>query len=287
MWYSNYIDGYKRYLVEERKMTSNTVECYLTDVRQYLGFTDGQAALQNMLSSDTIAEYMDYLKHKGCISTTISRKISSIKSFCKFMVQKGYSDIDPSVDLQTPKMDKRVPAILSPDKVKLLLAQPNLQEPKGIRDKAMLEILYATGFKVSELLELTMDDINTEMNYVKCRSGDKERLLPINRVACQYLQNYIIQARDKLLNGKEESVVFVNCHGQPMSRQGFWKIVKYYAKKAGINQPITPYTLRHSFAINMLSSGMDIKTVQQLLGHTDISTTYTYMQFVHPKGVAR
>lgn len=287
MRYSNYLDEYRIYLSKEKKMTSNTTECYLTDICQYLNFVDGQPITQSVLSPNMLAQYIAYLEQKGHIPSTISRKISAIKSFCKFMFKKGYSDSDPSVALETPKVDKRVPGILSPDKVKLLLAQPDLKEPKGIRDKAMLETLYATGFKVSELLELTIDDINIDMNYIRCRSNDKERLLPLNRMAIQYLQNYITQARDKLLKNRDQKALFVNCHGEPMSRQGFWKIVKYYASKAGIDQPITPYTLRHSFAINMLSNGVDIKTVQQLLGHTDISTTYTYMQLIHSKGAAR
>ncbi len=219
--------------------------------------------------------YLLYLSG-NTLPATISRSIAAIHMFCQYACQEGKMVSDPSKALQPPRVERKMPEILSIAEVDLLLRQPKTDTPKGIRDKAMLEMLYATGIRVSELIHLKTQDVNLMMGYITCRD-EKERIVPFGGPAKKALEQYLGSARAALMHGREDNVLFVNCSGGPMSRQGFWKILKSYAKSAGITADITPHTLRHSFATHLLQNGADLKSVQEMMGHADISTTQMYL----------
>lgn len=227
--------------------------------------------------------YLSYMERGQFASSTISRNVASIRALFQYLHQEGRIEKDPSLELKPPKVEKRMPEILSVDEVDRLLKQPNRTTPKGIRDSAMLELLYATGMRVSELLRLEMKDINLSLGYVVCRDEGKERVIPIGNVCKTAMEKYLGEAREKFVKENETEFLFTNCSGNSMSRQGFWKVLKGYAEEAGIKHDITPHTLRHSFATHMLQNGADVKSVQEMLGHSDISTTQVYLNF----GVAK
>ena len=210
-------------------------------------------------------------------SSTISRNIASIRALFHYLFKKGVVSEDPSENLRAPRIEKKMPEILTVQEVDRLLSQPNPHTGKGIRDKAMMELLYATGMRVSELLALKTEDVNLSFGYVICHDNGKERVIPIGNVSRDMLQKYMDEARDFFVKNQREPALFTNCSGKPMSRQGFWKVLKGYAESAGIHKDITPHTLRHSFAVHMLQNGADIKSVQEMLGHSDISSTQMYL----------
>ena len=210
-------------------------------------------------------------------TATVSRNIASIKAFFIFLLRKGDITEDPSEVLKPPKIEKKTPVILTTEEVNLLLEQPGGKTPKDIRDKAMLELLYATGIRVSELINLRMKDVNLSLDYIQCKDSNNDRVIPFTKETKQALEDYINNAREALCNG-DQDYLFTNCQGSPMTRQGFWKIIKYYSGKAGIKKDITPHTIRHSFAMHLVNNGADLKAVQEMLGHSDISTTQIYVK---------
>ena len=227
--------------------------------------------------------YLSYMERGQFASSTISRNVASIRALFQYLQQEGRIERDPSLELKPPKVEKRMPEILSVDEVDRLLRQPDLNTPKGIRDSAMLELLYATGMRVSELLHLNLEDMNLQLGYVVCHDEEKERVIPVGNVCRNAMEKYLKEARRIFVKENETQSLFTNCSGKSMSRQGFWKVLKGYAEEAGIQHDITPHTLRHSFAAHMLQNGADVKSVQEMLGHSDISTTQIYLNF----GVAK
>jgi len=283
---NGFLDEYEIYLTEEKKLSANTLECYMRDIQQYIIFLEDRKLYDiRTTCSNNIVDYMESIKKQGISSSTILRKLSSLRSYYRFLLQNNYIQQDPTVNLEGPKNQRKLPSILTAQEMDRLLEQPQGNDPKALRDKAMLELLYATGIRVSELISLNIDDIDIKKKQLVCRSGAKKRIVPIEQNALRHLNVYIRDARHLLIRNKEEKTLFVNFHGKPMTRQGFWKIVKFYTEKAQIDKDITPHTLRHSFAIRLLSKGADIKAVQEMLGHSDLSTTQIYTQI--PKTILK
>ena len=267
------------FLQNDKKLSNNTVQSYRRDIIQYKEYIKSKDLNYLKVTSDDIKKYLKDLKKKGKKTSTISRNLASIRSFYQFLVKTKKVKSNPTVGVQSPKIEKKVPAVLTSDEVELLLEQPKDVDLKGIRDKAMLEFAYATGMKVTEIIDLNMEDVNFEQGTVKCSNGKKERIVPIGGLAEKALKEYVEQARPILLKDDSNKALFVNMNGTRLTRQGFWKIVKYYKEKAHIEKDITPHILRHSFATHLLQNGADLKSIQVMLGHTDISTTQIYSQF--------
>jgi integrase/recombinase XerD len=236
--------------------------------------------LQNIANSNkpTVITYLLYLQKKGRATSTISRNLASIRSFYQYIYKNKLIDHDPTAELESPKVEKKLPQILSPEEVELLLEQPQCVDLKGYRDKAMLELLYATGIRVSELIQLDVLSLNIELAFIKCNKGAKERVIPIGSMAISALKEYLGKSRPLLIQSPDETALFVNINGNRLTRQGFWKIIKQYKNQAQINKDITPHTLRHSFAAHLLENGADLRSIQEMLGHSDISSTQIYAQ---------
>ena len=271
------IQSFTDYLQTEKKASKNTEVSYQRDLRKLAVFLKEHGIEKpEQMNATVLNSYLLYLEREHFSPATISRSIAAIHMFCQYACQEGKMVSDPSKALQPPRVERKMPEILSIAEVDLLLRQPKTDTPKGIRDKAMLEMLYATGIRVSELIHLKTQDVNLMMGYITCRD-EKERIVPFGGLAKKALEQYLGSARAALMHGREDDVLFVNCSGGPMSRQGFWKILKSYAKSAGITADITPHTLRHSFATHLLQNGADLKSVQEMMGHADMSTTQMYL----------
>ncbi len=268
------------YLREVKGTSVNTEVSYQRDLLQMAAFLQERGIEEaGKVTKTSLNSYILYLEKSGKATTTISRVLASMKAFFHYEMSCGRIHKDPAELLKAPRVEKKAPTILSVEEVNCLLAQPGKEAPKEIRDKAMLELLYATGIRVSELIHLRMEDINLNVGFITCRDGVKERTVPFGKVAKQSLMAYMDRARDQLLKGRESEWLFTNCSGKPMSRQGFWKIIKYYGEKAGIQADIAPHTLRHSFAAHLLKNGADVHAVQAMLGHSDMATTQAYMAY--------
>lgn len=275
------IEAFIAYLVNIKKSSKNTVVSYRRDLLQLQEYLEQQGITEvSKVTKTSLNSYILYLERQGKATTTISRVLASIKSFFHYELNEGKIRRDPAELLKTPKIEKKVPVILTVDEVSRFLQQPDGDSSKEVRDKAMLELLYATGIRVSELIGLQVADINLQVGFITCHDGQKERMIPFGKAASQSLKTYLEHARGSLLKGNDSPWLFTNCSGKPMSRQGFWKIVKYYGEKAGINVDITPHTLRHSFAAHLISGGADIQAVQTMLGHADLATTQVYMNYM-------
>lgn len=278
------IVDFTEYLREEKKSSENTVLSYTRDLRGFCRFMKESGVLDAAKVNRTnVMAYVYELQKQHKAGATVSRNIASIRSFYQFLQRKGIVTENPAADLELPKVEKKVPEILSLEKVELLLEQPGGDEDKEIRDKAMLELLYATGIRVTELISLKVEDINLALEYIHCGSNAKGRIIPIGAQAKLSLRRYMEKVREHMVSKPEEDVLFVNCNGKPMTRQGFWKIIKSYAKKAGIEEEITPHMLRHSFAAHLIENGADLRSVQEMLGHSDISTTQIYTKLTNQK----
>ena len=274
------IKSFISYLRDVKKTSKNTEISYQRDLMQLAAFLKDKGIEDvEKVTRTSLNSYILYLEKEGKATTTISRELASIKAFFHFMYREGKIARDPAELLRAPKIEKKAPVILSVDEVNALLGQPGSSTPKEIRDKAMLELLYATGIRVSELIGLQLTDLNMQVGYITCRDEHKERVVPFGKVAKQALTVYLERARTELLKGGDSDRLFTNCNGRAMSRQGFWKIVKYYGEKAGIQADITPHTLRHSFAAHLIRGGADIRAVQAMLGHSDSSTTQMYAAY--------
>lgn len=265
------------YLKEVKKTSENTVLSYERDLRKFNRYCLEQGISNvNQITVTGLNSYILYLEKQGLKPATISRGIASLKAFFHFLQKEGYVSQDVAEELKAPKVKKKLPTVLSQEETVRLLDQTKGNTPKELRDSAMLELLYATGIRVSELISLKMEDINLKMEYITCRDGNKERIVPFGTTAKEKIQIYLAQGRPELVTEEKSEYLFTNCSGHAMSRQGFWKLIKYYGKKAGITAELTPHTLRHSFAMHLVSNGADLHSVQEMLGHSDISTTQIY-----------
>lgn len=273
---------YESYLMDEKALSSNTLECYMRDIRQYKAYMNS-IGIDNIyiVNQSLIQDYICRMENEGISSSTILRKMSSIRSYYRFLLHRDEISQDPTKNLKGPQNTRKLPSILTVGEINKLMDQPKGNNPKAIRDRAMLELLYGTGIRVSELINLNIDDIDTIKGKVRCKGTDKERVMGIRNRALTYLNLYLENSRKQLIRDNDDGALFVNFHGRRMTRQGFWKIVKFYTKKAQIDKDITPHTLRHSFAIHLLNEGADIHALQEILGHSDISTTQMYTQMMN------
>ena len=276
------LDGFITYLHNVKKKSENTVLSYNRDLTKFIKYlrTNKITSLDKVEEKD-LEKYIKELNDNGFKSATVSRNIASLKAFFHYLNNEGVLSNDPTKSLKSPKIEKKIPEILTTDEVFALLEQPSGDSPKEIRDKAMLELLYATGIRVSELINLDTSDVNLKTSSILCRDGSKSRTIPYGKKAKDALTRYLEGAREAIVDNKESTILFANCSGQKMSRQGFWKLIKHYAKKAGIESDITPHTLRHSFAAHLVENGADLRSVQEMLGHSDISTTQIYANMSH------
>ena len=274
------IKAYENYLSKVKQASANTISSYMRDIRQFaewLGMDVLDATQQN------ISNYLHFIERDGRSPATISRTLASLKNFYAYLVSSGFCEKTPVTDIKIQRGEKKLPQILTGREIELLLAQPVCVDAKGFRDKAMLELMYATGIRVSELIELDLDDVNLDMGVVRCTTAKKSRMIPLYPAALRALSIYIRDVRESMLANIEETALFVNVNGYRMSRQGFWKILKHYQEMAHIDKEITPHTLRHSFAVHLLENGADIGSLQELMGHCDVSSTQMYAQLINKK----
>lgn len=281
---NTYVKEYTSFMTDIRHKSLNTVESYKRDVTQYISYLDGTGVTDiSSTTKTTVLSYLLYLQKEGRASSTVSRTLASLRSYYLFMMQNGVVKSNPTSNFEAPHVEKKIPKILSGEEVELLLEQPKNCDNKGIRDKAMLELLYATGIRVSELINLDVSDVNVPMSFVRCKGGKKERIIPMGHQAKDALENYINNVRKYMVKDENETALFVNCSGARLSRQGFWKLIKYYQHIAGIETDITPHTLRHSFAAHLLENGADLHSIQEMMGHADISSTQVYSRMMNSK----
>ena len=279
------IHAYENYLTKVKQASGNTVSSYLRDIRQFSDWL-GAAGQGNILnaSQQNISAYLTYLQDQGKSGATASRTLASLKNFYAYAVYSGFLDVSPVTDqIHVDRGERKLPQILTGREVELLLAQPSSTDSKGLRDKAMLEVMYATGIRVSELIDLNLDDVNLELGVIHCTSAKKCRVIPLYPAALKALGIYITEVRPVMISNPAEKALIVNVGGSRMSRQGFWKILKSYQASAGIEKDITPHTLRHSFAVQLLENGADLGALQELMGHSDISSTQLYASLVNKK----
>lgn len=277
-----FIDGFIIYLHNVKRSSHNTEVSYQRDLAGMCRFLEekGVHGIAE-IDEEVLRAYICSLQENGFANTTISRHIAAIKGWYVYLMKEGMAQVNPAQNLKAPRVERKMPEILQMDEVVRLLEEPRGTNPKELRDKAMLELLYATGIRVTELITLTTSQLNMQMNYIVCHDGNRERVIPFGIKAREALLNYLEYSRNFMIEDPTSDILFVNCSGQAMSRQGFWKLIKYYAVKAGITTEITPHTLRHSFAAHLVENGADLKSVQQMLGHSDIATTQMYAKLNH------
>ena len=267
------------FLQNDKKASDNTLQSYRRDIVYYSKYLENNNLNYAKIKEEDVKEYLEHLQSIGKKPSTISRCLASIRSFYQFLVRNKKVKADPTAHIQSPKIEKRTPSVLTAKEVELLLDQPKDVDLKGTRDKAMLEFAYATGMRVTEIISLDVKDVKLDEGYVVCHSGSKQRNIPLGTLSLKALKEYIEEARPVLIRDEKVEALFVNVNGQRLTRQGFWKIVKYYKEQAHITKDITPHVLRHSFATHLLQNGADLKAIQTMLGHSDISSTQVYMQF--------
>ena len=279
------IHAYENYLTKVKQASANTVSSYMRDVRQFSAWLKQHRETDVVDATQVnISDFLAFLQEDGRSGATISRSLASLKNFYAYLVSAGFLEQSPvSSDIHVERGTKKLPQILSGKEVELLLAQPVCVDAKGYRDKAMLEVMYATGIRVTELIELDASDVNLELGVIKCSRDKKARVIPLYPAALKALSIYIKDIRSTMLASPDEPALFVNVGGSRMSRQGFWKILKHYQTTARIEKEITPHTLRHSFAVHLLENGADLGSVQELMGHSDISSTQVYAQMINTK----
>lgn len=277
----NILNHYIKYLTVEKEIAENTLNAYKRDVTNFIKFLKEKYINElQEINKTTVITYILSLKDMGRASSTISRNIASIRSFCNYLILQGILKSDPTVGIDSPNIPKKTPDYLLQEEIELLLEQPD-NSVKGIRDKAILEVLYATGIRVSELIDLTLEDVNLKMGFISCNGEHgKARIIPLGNISKEAVTRYINESRNCLIKDPNEKALFVNYTGEKMSRQGLWKIIKHYTKKSKIDKQITPQILRHSFAVHLVQNGADLKSVQELLGHSDISTTQIYSEMI-------
>lgn len=278
------ISAYENYLSKVKQASSNTVASYLRDIRQFAEWlTNNEGAAVVDATQLNISGFLAHLEEEGRSAATVSRCLASLKNFYAYLVTSGFVEKTPVTDIHIDRGEKKLPQILSGREIELLLAQPACVDAKGYRDKAMLEVMYATGIRVSELIDLDIDDVNLELGIIKCSGAKKNRTIPLYPGALRALTVYLREIRHSMVFNPDEHALFVNMGGARMSRQGFWKILKHYQASAHIEKDITPHTLRHSFAVHLLENGADLGSVQELMGHSDISSTQLYTHMINQK----
>ena len=273
------IELFLDFIKNEKKLSDNTFQSYKRDILQYKEYIDVNNLDYSKANEGNIKDYLTYLGDLNKKATTISRHLASIRLFYQYLLKFNKVQEDPTSNVQAPKIDKKAPSILTSEEVTLLLNQPKNVDLKGIRDKAMLEFAYATGMRVTEIISLNVSDINLEEGVVNCKTRTKTRTIPLGKISLNALKEYVENVRDILIKDENEQALFVNINGKRLTRQGVWKIVKFYKEQAHITKEITPHVLRHSFATHLLQNGADLKSIQTMLGHSDISSTQVYMQF--------
>jgi len=267
------------FLQNDKKVSDNTLQSYRRDIVYYNKYVEANKINYAKVNTENIKGYLEYLQEIGKKSSTVSRNLASIRSFYQFLIRTKKVKKDPTEGIQSPKIEKKAPSVLTSKEIELLLEQPKDVDLKGTRDKAMLEFAYATGMRVTEIISLNIEDVKLDEGYVVCHSGSKQRNIPLGTMSLKALKEYIEEARPVIIKDEKVKALFVNINGQRLTRQGFWKIVKYYKEQAHITKEITPHILRHSFATHLLQNGADLKAIQTMLGHSDISSTQVYMQF--------
>ncbi len=274
---ADHIADYRRYLAEEKQVRSNTLNSYIRDLNQFKTWLAGAGISDwKKVKKETISEYLQYMDSSGKSPATVTRSAASIRSFYQFMAQSGRVKNDPAKTVSGRKVQRKYPEVLTDREVELFLEQPKCVDEKGFRDHAMLELLYATGIRVSELIGLNVEDVNLTVGFIRCAGNGKERVIPLYAAAVKALREYMTVIRPRILEDEAERALFVNMNGSRMTRQGFWKIIKHYQEKAEITKDITPHMLRHSFAVHLLENGADLRSIQEMLGHADISSTQIY-----------
>lgn len=280
----DYFDEFKVYLINEKKASSNTVESYLRDASQFFSYCiTASVANTADVDSEFLHKYVDYLTVLGKSEATKNRIVATLRCYYRFLLSKKLIEINPVDSIKVRKVEKKLPGVLDSSEIVLLLSQPSGTDYKSVRDKAMLELLYATGIKVSELIDLTVQDVNLQVGILHLKNSKKERIIPMYPAAVKSIAEYLVNVRPVLVPDEGVDTLFANMTGQPMSRQGFWKIIKHYAESAGIKKDITPHTLRHSFAAHLLENGAKLSDIKEMLGHTDISSTQVYAQLLRSK----
>lgn len=281
---NDFAQEFERYLIGNKGVAGNTLESYMRDLGQFLTFLqrndvqDVTAANEELLRS-----YLDLQKKSGRSVATMTRSLASIRCYYQFLILEGHLAFNPAAGIRLQKAEKKLPQILTGKEIEHLLSQPDISDPKGCRDKAMLELLYATGIRVTELTELNVSDLNLQIGIIHCKSDKNERIVPIYPAAVRCLADYLARVRPMLVPSKDNPALFTNMNGVRLTRQGFWKIIKAYTGQAGIKKDITPHTLRHSFAAHLLENGAQLKDIQEMLGHADISSTQVYAQIIRDK----
>ena len=279
---ADYVAEFREYLVNEKHSSDNTLSSYLRDMQQFQTWLvrNGVSTLRKV-DRARVEEYLQHLRQEGKSPATITRCTATLKCFFGFMVSTGHMKSNPAKAVSSVKVERKYPEILTSKEVELFLDQPKCVDEKGFRDHAMLELLYATGIRVSELIGLNVDDVNLTLEFIRCVNRGKERIIPLYTTAVKALRDYMESIRPRLIADESEKALFVNMDGERMSRQGFWKIIKYYQAKAEIDKDITPHMLRHSFAVHLLENGADLKSIQEMLGHADISSTQMYTHIIN------
>ena len=267
------------FLQNDKKVSDNTLQSYRRDIVYYNKYLESNKLNYVKVKEEDVKKYLEHLQEIGKKPSTVSRNLASIRSFYQFLVRNKKVKVDPTNNIQSPKVEKKAPSVLTAQEVELLLNQPKDVDLKGTRDKAMLEFAYATGMRVTEIISLNIENVNLEEGYVTCKTASKERNIPLGTMSLKALKEYVEEARPVIIKNENEKALFVNINGQRLTRQGFWKIVKFYKEQAHITKDITPHVLRHSFATHLLQNGADLKAIQTMLGHSDISSTQVYMQF--------
>lgn len=276
------VDEFEHYLTTEKHSSANTVSSYLRDVNQFAEYLSRRSLEIKAVEREDLQDYIQWLTGQGKSAATVTRALASLKCFYHWMQEQGYCEKNPVLGVKAAKVERKLPQVLTSKEVELLLEQPQCVDMKGYRDHAMLELLYATGIRVSELIGLNVDSVFLSAGFIRCESKEKTRIIPMYPTALKALTDYLRDVRPKLA-AEGEQALFVNMNGTRMSRQGFWKLIKYYGEKAGIQTEITPHTLRHSFAAHLLENGADIHAIQEMLGHADISSTQVYAKLVNQR----
>lgn len=278
----DFCSGFSEYLVNQKSVSVNTLESYVRDVEHFIFYLSENGTMDPALADlETIKSYIESMRQSKKSEATITRNIASIRCFYQYMVLSGFANANPAKSIRLEKAEKKFPQILSGKEIELLLSQPDVQELKGCRDKAMLELLYATGIRVSELVDLDVGSISLPTGMLRCCSGKNERVIPVYSTAVNAIADYIVRVRSQIITPAGGQALFLNLNGRRLTRQGFWKIVKNYAEQAKIVKEITPHTLRHSFALHLLENGAELKDIQAMLGHADISSTQIYVHLLN------